>query len=309
LLTDLFSSPIILAPLAGITDQTFREICRRNGAGFSYSEMISAKSIVYDNANTKKLLDNAGEHNSPWAVQLFGHEPDVIAEAIKRLEYVPFDVVDINMGCPVPKVVKNGEGSALMNDAGLVARIVEAAVKASHRPVTIKTRKGFSPARINAVEIARAAEAGGASAVAVHGRTRDQMYSGHADWDIVAEVKRAVKIPVIGSGDIFSYDDAACRLASGCCDAVMAARGALGNPWIFQKEPPMVNERIETALMHLRLTVMHKGGYIGVQEMRKHLSWYVKGLPGAAALRVKINAAKTEEEMRELLMACCQSCN
>jgi nifR3 family TIM-barrel protein len=293
---------IILAPLAGITDQTFREICRRHGAGFAYSEMISAKSIVYDNANTKKLLDNAGEHNTPWAVQLFGHEPDVMAEALKRLEGVPFDAVDINMGCPVPKVVRNGEGAALMNDPQLAGRIVEASVKATVRPVTVKIRKGFSPAKGNAVEIARIAEANGASAVAVHGRTRDQMYSGHADWDIVAEVKGAVKIPVIGSGDIFSYEDALRRLEESGCDGIMAARGALGNPWIFSGKQPDLDERIKVALEHLRLTVLHKGGHVGIQEMRKHLSWYVKGLPGAAAVRVKINAAKTEAELRELLL-------
>jgi nifR3 family TIM-barrel protein len=302
LIINLFSSRIILAPLAGITDQTFREICRRNGAGFAYSEMVSAKSIVYDNANTKKLLDNAGEHNTPWAVQLFGHEPDVMAEAVKRLEGVPFDVVDINMGCPVPKVVRNGEGSALMNDPALAGRIIEAAVKASPKPVTVKIRKGFSPTRINPVEIARVAESSGASAVAVHGRTRDQMYSGHADWDIVSEVKQAVKIPVIGSGDIFSYEDALMRLQESGCDAVMAARGALGNPWIFNGKRPTIDERIETALEHLHMTVLHKGGYVGVQEMRKHLSWYVKGLSGAAAVRVKINSAKTEAELSELLL-------
>jgi nifR3 family TIM-barrel protein len=286
---------IFLAPLAGFTDASFRALCNDFGAGLTFSEMVSAKAIVYNNANTKKLLENKS-HVRPWAVQFFGHEPDVFTEAIKRLRGEPFDIVDINMGCPVPKIVKNGEGCALMNDPALAGRIIEAAVKASGRPVTVKIRKGFS--QVNAVEMAEIAEASGASMVTVHGRTRAQFYSGEADWDIIKKVKSAVKIPVIGNGDVFTPQAAAKLLKETDCDGVMLARGALGNPWLFtqivqQMETgnlpvyPSWEERKAVALNHVRDVVSLKGENHGIREMRKQLCFYIKGLTDAAQMRKK----------------------
>jgi nifR3 family TIM-barrel protein len=282
-----------MAPMAGITDRFFRALAFEHGAGFTVSEMVSAKSIVYENKNTYKLLAN-NENVRPWAVQFFGHEPEILSEAIKRLEHHPFDTVDINMGCPMPKIVKNGEGAALMKDPPLAGKLIEAAVKASPRPVTVKIRKGFTQATANAVEMARIAQESGAAAIAVHGRTRDQYYSGEADWNAIAEVKASVKIPVIGNGDIFTPEIAAEKIK--LCDALMIARGALGNPWLFSrtlkfletgKLPPLPShtEIIETALKHLHSVE-------NCIEMRKHLCWYTKGMPGSAEVRRKINNAK-----------------
>ena len=289
--------------MAGVTDKIFRKIVFEHGAGLTVSEMVSAKSIVYENKNTFKLLAN-DENVRPWAVQFFSHEPEFLSEAIKRLGVFPFDIVDINMGCPMPKIVNNGEGAALMKDPPLAGRLIEAAVKASPRPVTVKIRKGFTPSTANAIEMARVAQESGAMWVAVHGRTRDQFYTGEADWDAIAAVKDAVKIPVIGNGDIFAPEIAAERLK--ICDAIMIARGALGNPWLFSRTrklletgilppPPTRDEIIETALRHLHETE-------NIIEMRKHLCWYTKGLPGSAETRRQINTAKSANEMEEILL-------
>ncbi|MDR0271785.1 MAG: tRNA dihydrouridine synthase DusB [Clostridiales bacterium] len=294
---------LIMAPMAGVTDMYFRLIVWEHGAELTVSEMVSAKSIVCANKNTYKLLAN-DECVRPWSVQFFGHEPEILAEAIKRLEDAPFDIVDINMGCPMPKIVKNGEGAALMLDPPLAGKMIESAVKASSRPVTVKIRKGFTAAATNAVEMARIAEECGASAVAVHGRTRDQFYTGRADWSAIAEVKSAVKIQVIGNGDIFTPEDAAEKIK--LCDALMIARGALGNPWIFSRSkafletgilppPPSNDEIIKTALRHLHSVE-------NCIEMRKHLCWYTKGMPGSAEARRKINNAKSKNEMEDILL-------
>ena len=291
-----------MAPMAGVTDKIFRAIVDENGAGLTVSEMVSAKSIVYENKNTHKLLAN---DCFPWAVQFFSHEPQILSEAIKRLEAVRFEIVDINMGCPMPKIVRNGEGAALMQNPSLAGKLIEAAVKASPRPVTIKIRKGFTNATANAVEIARIAQDSGASAVTVHGRTRDQFYTGEADWDAIAAVKNSVLIPVIGNGDIFSPETAALRLRESNCDAIMIARGALGNPWIFSRTeeflrtgilPPLPSQKkiICAAINHLRAAE-------NFFEMRKHLCWYTKGMHGSAETRKKINNAKTKSEMEKIL--------
>jgi len=298
-----------MAPMAGVTDRAFRALVHEHGAGLTFSEMVSVKSIVYRNKNTLRLLENA-PHVRPWAVQFFGHEPEILSEAIKILEDYPFDIVNINMGCPMPKIVNNGDGAALMNNPPLVGRMVEAAVKASHRPVTVKIRKGFTPASLNAVEVAKIAEAAGAANITVHGRTRDQYYTGVADWEAIAAVKQAVKIPVIGNGDIFSAEIAVKRLKESGCDGIMIARGAMGNPWIFSRSvayletgvlppEPTHEEIIKTAISHLHAVASEKPNIV---EMRKHLSWYTKGMYGSAELRSKINTAQTADEMEELLM-------
>jgi nifR3 family TIM-barrel protein len=305
--------------MAGITDCVFRAIAARHGAGLTFSEMVSAKSLVYGNKNTFRLLENdCGVR--PWAVQLFGHEPDIMAEAIRRLADVPFDIVNINMGCPMPKVVNNGDGAALMKDPALAGRVIGAAVHASPRPVTVKIRLGFSPSAKNAVELARVAWESGAAQVIVHGRTRDQYYAGHADWDEISAVKSSVSVPVIGNGDIFTPEDAAFRLKTSGCDGIMIARGALGNPWIFSRTaeyvktgvlppPPQRETVIEAAIAHLRAVAARKNveeerlpsGFVRIDEMRKHLSWYTKGMPGSADLRRRINLARSADEMEAIL--------
>ncbi|MCL2603374.1 MAG: tRNA dihydrouridine synthase DusB [Defluviitaleaceae bacterium] len=307
---------IFMAPMAGITDRTFRALVAEHGAGLTFSEMVSAKSIVYGNKNTYRLLENEGVQ--PWAVQFFGNEPDILAEAIRKLDEqaqgedtpcFPYDIVNINMGCPMKKIVNNGEGAAIMKNPSLAGQMVEAAVKASPRPVTVKIRLGFTPGTKNALEVARAARESGAAMVIVHGRTRDQYYSGCADWDEIAAVKASVRIPVIGNGDIFIPEDAIKRLQNNACDGIMVARGALGNPWIFSRtlafletgilpEPPGVSEIVKTAIGHLHAVVGRKGR---VEEMRKHLSWYTKGMHGSADLRRRVNLAKTADEMEALL--------
>jgi nifR3 family TIM-barrel protein len=302
--------PVLLAPLAGFTDCSFRALCHGFGAGLTFTEMVSAKSIVYNNANAKILWDNEPQVQ-PWAVQFFGHEPEVMGEAVKRLESVPFTVTDINMGCPVPKIVKNGDGCALMLNPLLAGRIIEAAVAASPRPVTVKIRKGISGSD-NAAEMAKVAQESGASAVTVHGRTREQYYAGEADREAIAAVKAAVSIPVIGNGDVFTPRSAGDMFAQTGCDGVMVARGALGNPWLFAqtalylqtgKLPPAPSweERRETALGHLRMTTARKGEPAGVREMRKHLCFYIKGLPEASALRRQINTLGSAAELERLL--------
>lgn len=304
-------NPYILAPMAGVTDLPFRLLCREQGAGLLCMEMISAKALIYKNRNTKLLLEIHPEE-FPVSLQLFGSEPDVICEAARQIEHLPFQILDINMGCPVPKIVKNGEGSALMNQPKLVHQIVKTLVQAIDKPVTVKFRKGFDDQHVNAVEIAKIIEDAGAAAVAVHGRTREQYYSGKADWEIIARVKEAVSIPVIGNGDVTSGEAALEMRRQTGCDGVMVGRGAQGNPWIFSElaeyertgkmpERPGLDEIREMMLRHARLQIQYKGEYLGIREMRKHVSWYTKGLPGSAKLREAINRTESYEELKELL--------
>lgn len=302
---------VFLAPMAGITDRPFRTLCHEMGSGLVYSEMVSAKGIYYNNENTKQLLD-IGEEEMPAALQLFGSEPEIMGAMGKKIEGINAGIIDINMGCPVPKVVKNGEGSALMKTPELAGKIIKALVKMQKKPVTIKIRKGFDDTCINAVEMAQIAEENGASAVAVHGRTREQYYSGKADWDIIKKVKKAVSIPVIGNGDIFKPQDAADMLEYTGCDAVMIARGAQGNPWIFKRtiaylengillDEPTPQEKVSMALRHARMLIDYKGEFVGVRQMRAHMAWYIKGVQGASVIRDKINHCESYEEMAELL--------
>lgn len=305
------SNPYILAPMAGVTDLPFRILCMEQGAGLVCMEMISAKALQYKNKNTKVLL-SIHPKEYPVSLQLFGAEPKIISEQAKRIEELPFQILDINMGCPVPKVVKNGEGSALMKNPKLVYTIVRETVKAIHKPVTVKIRKGFDNNSVNAVEIARTVEEAGGAAVAVHGRTREEYYSGKADWEIIRQVKEAVSIPVIGNGDVDSCEKAAAMMRETGCDGVMVGRGAQGNPWIFAElleydRSGIVSERPdmavirETMLRHARLQLKFKGEYIGIREMRKHVAWYTKGMKGAAKLRAWINQIESYQELEELL--------
>jgi len=307
-----------MAPMAGVTDRAFRALVHEHGAGLTFSEMVSAKSIVYRNKNTARLLENAPGVR-PWAVQFFGHEPEILFEAIQMLEDCPYDIVNINMGCPMPKIVKNGEGAALSLNPPLAGRMIEAAVRASKRPVTVKIRIGFTRASLNAMEMAKIAEASGAMNITVHGRTRDQYYTGVADWDEISKVKQAVKIPVIGNGDIFTPEIAIKRLEESGCDGIMIARGAMGNPWLFSRTAaylktgklppePSHSDIIQTAIAHLHTVAAERaqlatetGKSFTVVEMRKHLSWYTKGMPGSAELRHKINQAQSADEMETLL--------
>lgn len=301
----------ILGPMAGVTDLPFRLLCREQGAGLLCMEMVSAKAIMYNNRNTEQLLTIHPDER-PVSLQLFGSDPKIMSEMAKRIEERPFAILDINMGCPVPKVVKNGEGSALMKEPKLVYEIVSAVVKAIGKPVTVKIRKGFDDDHVNAVEIARIIEEAGAAAVAVHGRTREQYYSGKADWDIIRQVKEAVSIPVIGNGDVTSPERAEELVRRTGCDGVMIARGAQGNPWIFSEmisyeetgvvpPRPGKEELKEMMLRHARLQLKYKGEYSGIREMRKHVAWYTKGIPGAARLREKINAVESLGELENLL--------
>lgn len=304
-------NPYILAPMAGVTDLPFRLLCKEQGAGLLCMEMVSAKAIQYNNKNTKALLEIHPEE-LPVSLQLFGSEPDTISEIAKRIEELPFAILDLNMGCPVPKIVRNGEGSALMKNPKMVHEIVSKTAKAIQKPVTVKIRKGFDDTCINAVEIAKIIEEAGASAVAVHGRTREQYYSGKADWDIIRQVKEAVSIPVIGNGDVVSGESAIAMMQQTGCDGVMIGRGAQGNPWIFSElleyektgmipPRPTKEEMNQMILKHARLQLQYKGEYLGIREMRKHVSWYTTGLPNSAKLRAKINAVESFQELEELL--------
>lgn len=302
----------VLGPMAGVTDLPFRLLCREQGAGLTVTEMISAKAITYGNRRTGELMRTRRPEETPLSLQLFGHEPEVIAEAAERIEGEAFDILDLNMGCPVPKIVNNHEGSYLMKDPDLIERIVAAAVQHSSRPVTVKLRAGFDCDHFNAPDCARAAEAGGASAVAIHARTRTQMYAGHADWARIREVREAVKIPVVGNGDIRSGADAKRMLEETGCTAVMVARAAEGNPWIFRDintyldtgkeiEPPSRKEIIQMILRHCALVREIIGEREGILEIRKHVAWYLAGFPGASKVRQKVNTVTSFEELESLL--------
>ncbi len=304
-------NPFVLAPMAGVTDLPFRLLCKEQGAGLLCMEMVSAKAIHFGNKNTKALL-KIHPAETPVSLQLFGSDPELMAEIAKQIEELPFDILDINMGCPVPKVVNNGEGSALMKNPKLVGEIVSAVSKAIKKPVTVKIRKGFNEASVNAVEIARIIEESGGAAVAVHGRTREQYYSGQADWDIIRQVKEAVSIPVIGNGDVDSPQKAEAMFRETGCDGVMIGRACRGNPWIFRQlqeyfekgqliSRPELSEVKEMILRHGQLLLEEKGDYTGMREMRKHVAWYTAGYPHSARLRQAINSIESMESLKNLL--------
>lgn len=303
-------NPLVLAPMAGVTDLPFRLLCKEHGVGLVCMEMVSAKAIYYKNKNTEQLLEIYPQER-PVSLQLFGSDADIIAEMAAKIEDRPFDILDFNMGCPVPKVVNNGEGSALMKNPKLVEEILTKLVRAVKKPVTVKIRKGFDEEHVNAVEIARIAESCGVAAVAVHGRTRQQYYSGHADWDIIRQVKEAVQIPVIGNGDLHTAEDVCHMKEHTGCDGFMIGRGAQGNPWIFEQilhkletgeelPRPTVQEVTEMVLRHARLQVEIKGEYTGMREIRKHAAWYTAGYRNSSKLRGKINEVETIQQLEEL---------
>lgn len=301
---------LILAPMAGVSDLPFRLLCREQGAGLVCMEMVSAKAILYKNRNTEELLTiDPKEH--PVSLQLFGSDPDIISEIAKQIEERPFDILDLNMGCPVPKVVNNGDGSALMKNPRLAGEIIEKTARAIKKPLTVKIRKGFDDAHVNAVELAHIAQESGAAAVAVHGRTREQYYAGHADWDIIRQVKEAVSIPVIGNGDIRTPEDVAAMAEQTGCDGYMIARGAEGNPWIFrqilhyfetgeQLSRPDFSEVTEMLLRHAKMQIDCKGDYTGIREIRKHAAWYTAGYRNSSKLRGRINEVENYGQLEAL---------
>ena len=301
---------LILAPMAGVSDLPFRLLCREQGAGLVCMEMVSAKAILYKNRNPEELLTiDPKEH--PVSLQLFGSDPDIISEIAKQIEERPFDILDLNMGCPVPKVVNNGDGSALMKNPRLAGEIIEKTARAIKKPLTVKIRKGFDDAHVNAVELAHIAQESGAAAVAVHGRTREQYYAGHADWDIIRQVKEAVSIPVIGNGDIRTPEDVAAMAEQTGCDGYMIARGAEGNPWIFRQilhyfetgehlSRPDFSEVTEMLLRHAKMQIDCKGDYTGIREIRKHAAWYTAGYRNSSKLRGRINEVENYEQLEAL---------
>lgn len=309
--TILKQNPVVAAPMAGISDRPARLIAREYGCGLVYTEMISAKALTYQNQKTYLLMNMEGEQQ-PVSMQIFGSEPDIMAEGARIMQAYGAQIIDINMGCPVPKVVNNGEGSSLMRNQELAAEIVKAMVKAVTVPITVKIRKGWDDASVNDVEFAKAMEFAGVSAIAVHGRTRMQYYSGKADWNSIRQVKEAVTVPIIGNGDIFTPEDGKAMLEHTGCDGIMLGRGALGRPWLYKQmldylqtgnyaPEPDLNQRRKIILHHAQLICAEKGEYVAMRELRKHIAWYYKGLPYAAHMRDLINTVSTMEELERLL--------
>ncbi len=304
-------SPFVLAPLAGITDKAMRSLCTQQGASLTYTEMASGKGLWYGDRKSRALLD-IGEDEGPVAYQLFGSDPEIMAFAVKDLREKDNVLFDLNVGCPVPKIVKNGEGSALLKKLDVLYDVAEAMVEATKKPVTAKIRMGFARGENTAVETAKVLESAGVAAITVHGRTREQYYEGKADWQVIADVKAAVRVPVIGNGDVLTGADAMRMLEETGCDGVMIARGALGNPWIFrdavalwrgdmQPEPPDAAEKLAMLLKHLDMVIADKGERIAVKEIRKHVGWYVKGMRGASTIKRTVNGIEDVAEMKKVL--------
>lgn len=307
----ILDNPLVLAPMAGVTDLPFRLLCKEMGAGLLCTEMVSAKAIYYKNKNTKTLMEIHPEEH-PVSLQLFGSDADLMAQIAKQIEGQPFEILDVNMGCPVPKVVNNGEGSALLKKPKLIREIVTKMSHAIQKPLTVKIRIGFEGYPVDPVEIAKVIEDSGAAAIAVHGRTREQYYSGKADWETIRKVKEAVEIPVIGNGDVDSPKKAAQLLEETGCDGIMIGRAAQGNPWIFREinhwmrtkeflPRPSTEEIVEMILRHARMQVEYKGEYTGIREMRKHVAWYTQGLPHSSSLRREVNQVETYDQLEDLL--------
>lgn len=307
----ILDNPLVLAPMAGVTDLPFRLLCKEMGAGLLCTEMVSAKAIYYKNKNTKTLMEIHPEEH-PVSLQLFGSDADLMAQIAKQIEGQPFEILDVNMGCPVPKVVNNGEGSALLKNPKLIREIVTKMSHAIQKPLTVKIRIGFEGYPVDPVEIAKVIEDSGAAAIAVHGRTREQYYSGKADWETIRKVKEAVEIPVIGNGDVDSPKKAAQLLEETGCDGIMIGRAAQGNPWIFREinhwmrtkeflPRPSTEEIVEMILQHARMQVEYKGEYTGIREMRKHVAWYTQGLPHSSSLRREVNQVETYDQLEDLL--------